>query len=423
MKLYEIAEIVGGGTPSTKNNSYWNGQIPWITPKDLSSYNNKFISNGERFITEAGYDNSSAKMLPPNAILFTSRAPIGYIAIAKNRLCTNQGFKSLICDENKCDYMYMYYWLKNNVEVVKERANGSTFLEVSATAMKEIDIKLPSLLEQKKIARILSKIDEKIELNNQINDNLQELNKQLYKRWFIDFDFPNEDGEPYKTSAGKMIDSEFGEIPVGWEIKELGSVVLSVNGYSYRGSELVENSDIGMATIKNFDRTGGFKIDGYKSLIPAKVKEHHYIDIYDVVVAHTDLTQNADIIGNPILILDKSSFERIIISMDLVKVIPNDERLNNFILYDMLNSKEFKNHALGYVSGTTVLHLNKSAIKEYNVAIPQDTKLIKKYSDIVTKNYRRVSEIQQENQTLTKLRDTLLPKLMNGEINLENIEI
>ena len=179
-KLSEIAEIVAGGTPSTKESAYWNGKIPWITPKDLSTYKKRYISQGERNITEQGLNNSSAVMLPKNTILFTSRAPIGYIAIAENKLCTNQGFKSLVCDDSKCYFLYLYYWVLNNIEYIKSQANGSTFQEISGSVMKNIEIDLPSINIQKKIAGILDCIDKKIELNNQINDNLQEQLRYIF---------------------------------------------------------------------------------------------------------------------------------------------------------------------------------------------------------------------------------------------------
>jgi type I restriction enzyme, S subunit len=110
--------------------------------------------------------------MPENTVLFTSRAPIGYIAISNNQITTNQGFKNIICDNEKCNYMYLYYWLKNNVELIKSKANGSTFQEISGNSMKNIDIYMPSLENQKKIATILNNIDSKIELNSNINDNL-----------------------------------------------------------------------------------------------------------------------------------------------------------------------------------------------------------------------------------------------------------
>ncbi len=306
---------------------------------------------------------------------------------------------------------------------IKSMTGTSGRQRVQLDVVKNTEMLVPSYQEQVKIGKILSNIDKKIELNNKINDNLYEISKQLYKRWFIDYEFPNESGKPYKSSGGKMIDSEIGEIPENWKVKQLDELVNVINGYSYKGKELVEESNVGMATIKNFDRTGGFKLDGYKPLNPEKIKEQQIVELFDLVVAHTDLTQNADIIGNPILILNKKNYEKIVISMDLVKVDPKDEKFNKFFIFETLNSDRFKNHALGYVSGTTVLHLGKSCIKQYAIAIPETDDKVKDISQTIKANYEKISEFITENQVLEQLRNTLLPKLMNGEIDLENIKI
>ena len=171
-KLSELGTIVGGATPSTKNEEYYNGEIPWITPKDLSSFSERYIKRGERNITQLGFENCSTHLIPPKSILFTSRAPIGYIAISSNEICTNQGFKSIIPHENT-DYLFLYYLLKHNKEKIESMGSGTTFKEVSGSVMKNIEVCIPSdKCEQEKIASILNCLDEKIELNNKINDNL-----------------------------------------------------------------------------------------------------------------------------------------------------------------------------------------------------------------------------------------------------------
>lgn len=171
-KLSELGEIVGGSTPSTKNSNNYGGNISWITPKDLSTHKGRYILRGERNITKEGYKNTSTKLLPKNSVLFTSRAPIGYIAIAGKELCTNQGFKSIIPNKNT-DYKFLYYLLLNNKEYIESMGSGTTFKEVSGTTMKNITVKVPeNKEEQEKIGKILSLIDDNIELNNQTNDNL-----------------------------------------------------------------------------------------------------------------------------------------------------------------------------------------------------------------------------------------------------------
>ena len=416
-KLYEIGEVVSGGTPRTSKEEYWNGEIPWITPKDLSSHEGRFISRGERNISYEGVKNSSAKILPKDTVLFTSRAPIGYIAIAKNEVTTNQGFKSIIANKNSY-YSFIYYLLKNNIDYIKKFANGSTFQEVSGSVMKNIEFKIPILIEQKAIANILSTLDDKIEVNNQINKTLESMAQAIFKHWFIDFEFPNESGAPYKSSGGEMIESELGMIPKGWDIISLDKIIDIVNGYSYKGSDLNESNNA-MVTIKNFDRNGGYKIDGLKEIILSnRVKKHHFLEINDVVVAHTDLTQGAEIIGNPVMILSKGKYEKLIMSMDVVKAVPKSEYVSNAFIYSLLKTNSFKQHALGYVNGTTVLHLSKKAIPLYNIPFPIKIDLCKKLSNILNNIMIRISLGICEKDNLVLLRDTLLPKLMSGEIRV-----
>ena len=172
VKLSDIGEVVGGATPSTKNPDNYDGNIAWITPKDLAGYNKVYISKGERNITEMGFKSCSTKILPKNSVLFSSRAPIGYVAISENDLCTNQGLKSII-PNNKIDYKFLYYLLKHNKNYIASKGSGSTFKEVSGSVMKGIELFIPkNIHDQKKISKILFDIDKKIELNNEINNNL-----------------------------------------------------------------------------------------------------------------------------------------------------------------------------------------------------------------------------------------------------------
>ncbi len=171
-KLSEIGTVVGGATPSTKVAENYDGDIPWITPKDLSNFSGRFIEHGERNITQQGFDSCSCQMLPKDSVLFSSRAPIGYVAIAAVPLCTNQGFKSVIPNEKIVDPRFLYYLLKFNKERIAEMGSGTTFMEVSGGVMKNVEVCLPELTVQKRAAEILSSIDDIIELNNRINHNL-----------------------------------------------------------------------------------------------------------------------------------------------------------------------------------------------------------------------------------------------------------
>lgn len=417
--LGEVAEILSGGTPSTKELAYWDGNIPWITPKDLSGFQGVFIDRGERNITEDGYNNSSAKKLQKNTILFSSRAPIGYVAIANNEVTTNQGFKNVFCDEKNSHFRFIYYWLIDKTELIKQLSSGSTFSEASGGLMKSLPILIPSINEQRAIAAVLSSLDDKIQLLRNQNRTLEAIAQRLFNEWFVEFNFPNSEGKPYKKSGGKMVDGELGEIPDGWRVGALEDFVEIVNGYAYKGDELVEKSNQALVTLKNFDRTGGFQARGFKPFI-GNPKPKQEVLLGDLVVSHTDLTQNAEVIGNPIVITENGGFEKMFITMDLVKVLPSTDWMDIGFLYFLMRTRNFKEHCKGYSSGTTVLHMSKKAIPEYHLVVPNDHELVKTFSAISKNLLGKLANNSSHIQTLATLRESLLPRMMSGEVRVQN---
>lgn len=153
-KINDIADIISGGTPSTKVNDYWNGNINWVTPKDLSLLKSKRIYQTESTITELGIINSSTKIFPKNSVILSSRAPVGYVAINDNDMCSNQGIKAIVCNKSIVDYNYLYYLLKINIKNLESKASGSTFKELSTNSLKTFEIELPKLEIQKHISNI-----------------------------------------------------------------------------------------------------------------------------------------------------------------------------------------------------------------------------------------------------------------------------
>ena len=353
---------------------------------------------------------------------------IGRVRIKDESLLLNQRVgKLFVKDKNKCDEDYLYYYMTQNsirYDLASSAGGSANQANISPAQIKSIKIILPPLEEQKAIAKILSDLDEKIEVNNKINKNLEEMAQAIFKQWFVDFEFPIEEGKPYKSSGGEMVKSELGMIPKGWKVFYMEEFVNTYNGYSYKGKELTKSNDA-MITIKNFDRKGGYKLDGLKEIsISNKVKEHHYIDINDIVIAHTDLTQGAEIIGNPIMVYSKGKYNKLIMSMDTVKVTSKKSNINNSLLYYIFKDFRFKSFALKFVNGTTVLHLSKTTIPKYKIALPNDENILLKIGGILNSLTNKISNNIIENERLEKLRDTLLPKLMSGEIRvcLENSE-
>lgn len=266
-------------------------------------------------------------------------------------------------------------------------------------------IYLPPSHTQCKIARILTLIDDKIHLNQQINKNLEQQIRTLCNAWLNEY-------APFGGSC-----------PNDWELTPLASFAKFISGYSYKGGEL-QDSTIAMATIKNFDRKGGFKLDGYKEIIPSsKLKPEHHAELFDTLVAHTDLTQNAEVIGNAEPVLSFSGYNDIIFSMDVVKVVPDNPAISKFLIAAMLQTQQFKGHCLGYVNGTTVLHLSKRALPEYSLRLPRDFKVLQPLNDAVSSMYQQMALNIDESVQLAALRDSLLPKLMSSELDVSGIDL
>lgn len=418
-RLGDIAEITGGGTPSTKKKNFWNGKIPWLTPKDLRDYNSRYISRGERNISKEGLSKSSAKLLPKDTILLTSRAPIGYVAMAANEVSTNQGFKSITVDTTVADPVFVYYLVKHHVPRLKSLGTGTTFAEISGSVLKQFPINLPPLTEQKAIAEILSSLDDKIELNNQINKNLEALAQAIFKQWFVDFEFPNENGEPYKSSGGSFQNSVFGKIPTGWGSERLASQINVERGLSYKGSGLCsEVEGIPMHNLNSVYEGGGYKYDGIK-YYKGEYKDRHLLKPWDIIVTNTEQGHKYLLIGCP-AIVPKYFGDTGIFSQHIFKVASKETVTNQFIYY-LLLTPYIREQVIGCTNGTTVNMLSKDGLEMPLFALPPK-ELIDKFSEIVIPVWQKKETIYKENQELSKLRDALVPKLMSGELTVSRGE-
>lgn len=220
--LNDLIEIIGGGTPKTSVNEYWNGNINWISIKDFNR-DNKYITKTEKTITELGLNKSSTKLLKEKDIIISARGTVGALGVIKRPMAFNQSCYGLRA-RAEVDSDFLYYLLRNTINALKSNTHGSVFDTITKDTFKNIRVKVPGKNKQEIIAKILSSLDEKIELNNEMNKTLEEMAQTLFKRWFVDFEFPNEDGEPYKSSGGDMVESELGMIPKEWEVKKIQDV-------------------------------------------------------------------------------------------------------------------------------------------------------------------------------------------------------
>jgi len=388
--LGEACKILSGSTPSTEDSSFWDGNISWITPKDLSGFNGTFIEKGERNITEAGLRNSSAQLLTPNTILFSSRAPIGYVAIAKKELTTNQGFKNIVCDEKITHFQFIYYWLKFKSNLIEKRSSGSTFSEASASLMRSLEIDLPPIEEQKEIAGVLSSLDDKIELLREKNKTLEATAQAIFKEWFVNFNFPG--------ATDKMIDSELGEIPEGWRAGKLGEEVKIVMGQSPSGESYNENENGEVFFQGRTDFSDRFPQVRLYTTEPKRMAER-----FDVLVS----------VRAPVGDINVAS-ERCCIGRGLAAVRSD---YKSYALYKIKSLKDAFNKF--EAEGTVFGSINKDSFLNIEALIPA-TEVVKSFDGFANSLDEKIFNNYSQIQNLSTLRDTLLPKLMNGELKIRN---
>lgn len=413
-ELQDVSTEIIVGYVGTMTNEYIQKGIPFLRSQNVEPFN--ISMEGLKYISTEFHTKIKKSRLSPGDVVIVRTGKPGICSVIPEKLKdANCSDLVIVRPSEELDPFFLAYYV-NSVAIGHINAHlvGAVQQHFNVSSAKKLKIKLPELNEQKVISATLSCLDDKIELNNRMNKNLEEMAKAIFKSWFVDF-------EPFQE--GEFEESELGLIPKGWRVRKLGEFIEVINGYSYKGSDLEPSKDA-MLTIKNFDRNKGFKLDGFKELlITERVKDRHFVDEFDVLIACTDLTQNAEIIGNSILLYTKQHYNKIVASMDLVKVKSKDENIDSFVIHSILNDEGFKQYALGYTSGTTVLHLDKKSIGEYLIIVPNDLCYMKDFSNIIQPLYLLIKENIESTSNLKKIRDTLLPKLMSGEIRVPYEEV
>ena len=378
--LDKLGEIVGGATPSTKCEDYYGGSIPWITPKDLSSFKGRYITSGERNITEKGLASCSAQMMPKDAVLFTSRAPIGYVAIASQSVCTNQGFKSIVVNE-KADPLFVYYLLKYNKDAIEAMGSGTTFKEVSGKTMRAVKVRIPlDVSYQNRIAAVLDSLDTKIENNERINDNLLAQAQTLYKQFF-----------PYGVQD---------DLPDGWRIGTVG--------------EIIEIHDSKRIPLSGADRS---KME--KKIYP-----------YYGAASLMDLVDNYIFDGKYLLlgedgtVVDDAGYPILQYVWGQFWVNNHAHILTGRLGYDVESLYMlFKQTPVkSIVTGAVQPKISQANLRSVQVVIPPEHNL-REYNDLVEPLFSLFRANEEECKTFTALRDTLLPKLMSGEIDVSAVQL
>lgn len=393
-KLSEIGSVVGGATPSTTVDAYYNGDIPWLTPKDLSNFHERYIERGERNITKSGLNSCSAQLLPAGSVLFSSRAPIGYVAIAKNPIATNQGFKSIIPNPEKVDSLFLYYLLKYNKDNIEAMGSGTTFKEVSGATMKNIEVYLPEDLdEQRRIAGILGSLDDKIELNRRINANLEAQAQALFRSWFVDF-------EPFRD--GPFVDSELGKIPQGWKVAELGDVTKQ------------QTEKVGpQKTVKVLSpiTTGELVLS----------EEYFTKQVFSESIAKYIIVKPDQFAYNPARInigsIGRNTFE-FDGCVSPVYVVFECEKGYHYFFDFFRKTDAFKQEVISRAIGGVRQTLGYKDFALIKVIYPPQN-VVQEFNALYINLLNMQNHNKLEITTLSALRDTMLPKLMAGEIAIE----
>ena len=371
-KISDIGTVVGGATPSTKKpENYENGTIAWITPKDLSTFTGRYIQRGERNITEIGLKSCSTQLLPKDTVLFSSRAPIGYVAIATNEVCTNQGFKSVVPNENT-DPLFLYYLLKYNKDKIEGMGSGTTFKEVSGNTMKNIVVSVPTDKKvQKRISSMLGSIDDKIEENERINNNLEQQADALYQTFF----------SPKSGTQGKIVTlDEYCSIFTGKK-----NANASVNGGKYKFFTCAPEA----LQIDSYIFDGNAIIVSGNGAYTGRTRFYSgKFDLYQRTYACT-LLDNV----NPDFIFPLYWF----VKLELSKKI------------------------MGGTRGSAIPYIVMNDLAKFEFIYNEE--MFANYTPLFKSLTEAIQANEFESENLAQIRDSLLPKLMSGELDVSDTKL
>lgn len=357
--------------------------------------------------------------------------------------------------ENDLDTEYLYYALQT--VKISPFVTGAVQKKISQKALNSMLIHYFESKEHRNhIVNILRVFDQKIQLNTQTNQTLEQIAQAIYKSWFVDFE-PTRAKAAVLAAGGSAAEAQtaamaalsgqtpaalaalarqnparhqqlatlaaafpsalvsidgYGEVPAGWEVKKVGDIAKVIKGKSYKSSEL-ESSKTALVTLKSFNRGGGYRLDGLKEYT-GTYKPEQEVFAGDLIIAYTDVTQAADVIGKPAMVMSDNRYEHLIISLDVGVVRPNNS-VYKYFLYCMAMTVAFQAHTQSFCTGTTVLHLGKDAVPSFEIAVPNEF-LLKKFAEISESIFAKINENIKQSVRLQNVRDTLLPKLLNGEL-------
>lgn len=423
-KIRDVAKIASGGTPSTSNASYFDGDIPWITPVDLSGYKRKYINKGRRTLSESGLNNSSAKLLPRNTVLFSSRAPIGYVAIAENDLATNQGFKNLLPNEFY-DPSYAYYYLKFIKDYAESQASGTTFKELSGSKMGELPFLLAPLKEQKRIADKLDNLYHHLDALNERLDKIPILLKQFRKTLLMQAltgTLTRHLRENHKSEIAKkaqyisiVASTEATiQIPNEWHWSRIGDIAKLINGD--RGKNYPHISEYVINGVP-FINTGHINPDG--TLSDSKM---NFITRTKFDILNSGKTKFGDLVyclrGATLGKTAVVEYLEGAIASSLVIIRPTS-LVSSKYLYYFLTSPFGKELIKRYNNGTAQPNLSAKSVRDYPIPLPslsEQNEIVERIENL----FRHANQVEalyhSVRDRITDLPSHILNKAFQGKL-------
>lgn len=391
-------EILGGGTPKTTIPEYWNGPIPWLSVKDFNN-DIRYVYETEKSITKEGLKNSSTQLLDYNNIIISARGTVGELAMIPFPMAFNQSCYGIKPVNNEVNSVFLYYLLKTKISELKQKTHGSVFNTITRQTFSNILVNWPSLPEQKHIAATLSCLDDKIELNNKINANLEAQAQAIFKNWFVDF-------VPFKDS--EFVNSELGKIPKGWQINCLGNLVNTIDNRGKTPPLSSVKTDFPIIDVRALSGDG--RIIDYSNCTK-------YVD----EITYNTWFRSGHPLPYDILISTVGSLAELKLYLGNIGCIAQNvvalrsDKNISFYLYSFL--KYIKKDLISYNIGSVQPSIKVTHIMKHPILIPPK-EIIDKYAFIVNSITKKLFHNHCQYSNLVALRDTLLPKLMSGEIEV-----
>ena len=448
-KLSEVIEIIGGGTPKRSKPEYWNGDIPWLSVADFNN-DLRYVSSSLETITELGLRKSSTKLLKEGQLIISARGTVGCLAQLSVPMVFNQSCYGLCGKDGVIDNGFLYYALKNKISELKQKTHGAVFDTITRDTFEHINISYPTIAEQREIAKRLGDLDDKILLNTQTNQTLEQIAQTIYKSWFVDYE-PTRAKAAVLAAGGSMADAEnaamcaisgksaaelaalaqnhptryqqladlaaafpsalvpaddFGEIPAGWEISTIGESVETVGGAtpSTKEESFWLNGDIHWTTPKDLSNlTDNILIDTNKKITAQGLKKISS----GLLPINTVLMSSRAPVGY--LALTKIP---VAINQGYIAIKPS-EKLSCYYMVQWCHSnmEEIKGRAIG----PTVAEISKTNFRGMKIVVPPKF-VLAAYNNIIEPIYDRITSNNYESKQLANTRDLLLPKLLSNEI-------